>query len=117
MGRNAARRAGSSSSRAASTDSVSTLASELSAIATASTSLLDSLNERQMGIDFKFYLAPHNHLSVVRLRMKWYGGGKVVLSVELCDTKSTVVLNLHKHNYYQCRSDKDPEFPTLVAGS
>ncbi|KAJ9566318.1 hypothetical protein OSB04_002284 [Centaurea solstitialis] len=62
MGRNAARRAGSSSTTAASTDSVSNLASSLSAIATSNHSLLDSFNERQRGIDFKFYLAPHDYL-------------------------------------------------------
>ncbi|KAJ9543123.1 hypothetical protein OSB04_022830 [Centaurea solstitialis] len=69
MGQNAARRAGFSSTMAASTDSVAVLVSNLSAVATSNNLILDALNKSQRSIDFQFYLAPHKHLSGTHLEL------------------------------------------------
>lgn len=81
MGRNAARRAGSSSTTPTSSDSVSNIAQSLSSIATSNDTLIESLAARQRSIDFKIYMTSHAgleglELEVIleekeRLREKW----------------------------------------------
>ena len=67
MGRNAARRAASSSTAPASSDSVSMVATSIGSLATTNTRLIDSLSARQRSIDFKTYMTPHRDLEGLEL--------------------------------------------------
>ncbi|KAJ9558271.1 hypothetical protein OSB04_012885 [Centaurea solstitialis] len=68
MGQNAARRAGSSTT-AASTESVSNIATSLEAIATNVSSIMGSINNRQRSVDLKTFMAPHDHLTGIQLQI------------------------------------------------
>ncbi|KAJ9544457.1 hypothetical protein OSB04_024164 [Centaurea solstitialis] len=68
MGRNAARRAGSSTTTV-STESVSNIATSLEAIATNVSSIMGSINNRQRSVDLKTFMAPHDHLTGIQLQI------------------------------------------------
>ncbi|KAJ9562166.1 hypothetical protein OSB04_007326 [Centaurea solstitialis] len=68
MGRNAARRAGSSNT-AASSESVSNIANSLEAIATNVGSIMGSINNRQRTVDLKTFMEPHEHLTGIQLQI------------------------------------------------
>ncbi|KAJ9564224.1 hypothetical protein OSB04_000190 [Centaurea solstitialis] len=68
MGRNAARRAGSSTT-ATSSESVSNIANSLEAIATNVGSIMGSINNQQRTVDLKTFMEPHDHLTGIQLQI------------------------------------------------
>ncbi|KAJ9561810.1 hypothetical protein OSB04_006970 [Centaurea solstitialis] len=67
MGRNAARRAASSSTATASSEAVSMVATELGSLTTTNNRLIDAISQRQRSIDYKIYMKPHRHLEGLEL--------------------------------------------------
>ncbi|KAJ9565523.1 hypothetical protein OSB04_001489 [Centaurea solstitialis] len=67
MGRNAARRAASSSTATASSEAVSMVATELGSLATTNSRLIDAISQRQRSIDYKIYMKPHRGLEGLEL--------------------------------------------------
>ncbi|KAJ9538629.1 hypothetical protein OSB04_031362 [Centaurea solstitialis] len=67
MGRNAARRAASSSTVTASSEAVSMVATKLGSLATTNSRLIDAISQRQRSIDYKIYMKPHRGLEGLEL--------------------------------------------------
>ncbi|KAJ9535223.1 hypothetical protein OSB04_un001692 [Centaurea solstitialis] len=77
MGRNAARRAASSSTATASSEAVSMVATELGSLTTTNNRLIDAISQRQRSIDYKIYMKPHRHLEGFRVGGR-FGGKRTV---------------------------------------
>ncbi|KAJ9543000.1 hypothetical protein OSB04_022707 [Centaurea solstitialis] len=67
MGRNAARRAASSSTATASSEAASMVATELGSLATTNSRLINAISQRQRSIDYKIYMKPHRGLEGLEL--------------------------------------------------